>query len=339
MASPTNSSQNGGIIGVSNAASNLYVDKMTLFTGSGCFTKASANPEAPGKATVVVAAGGGGGGWDGGGGGGAGGMIIKQCHVLPASAVPVTIGAGGAGATGNNDRGDTGANSVFGSACAPITAAGGGGGGSENCAPARCGIAGGSGGGGIARCGPRAGAAGNSPAVPAPLGGPQGNPGGRAVCAGGSGGGHGSAGEDIPAPYNPSCTGGDGGAGTDVTPFFNAPSSFTFPCSACAPRGVLGGVGIYAGGGGGGSGNDNRTGGTGGGGNPAPGPLSPYRPAKVNTAGGGAGASNSPYVGGAGGSGLVIVGEKCQQPCGTAAPGVWSMQSVYSNVRAGTWTN
>ena len=108
----------------------------------------------------------------------------------------------------------------------------------------------------------------------------------------------------------------------------NVQSCFTFPCSECCPRGVLGGVGIHAGGGGGGSGNDDRTGGNGGGGNPAPGPLSPYRPAKVNTAGGGAGASNSPYVGGAGGSGLVIVGEKCQQPCGTAAQGVWSMQSV-----------
>jgi len=123
-----------------------------------------------------------------------------------------------------------------------------------------------------------------------------------------------------------------------VTPFFSVSApTFTFPCSACAPRGVLGGVGIYAGGGGGGGGNDNRTGGTGGGGNPAPGPEAANRPGKANTAGGGAGGGSSPYVGGAGGSGLVIVGEKCQQPCGASAPGVWSMNTVYEYVKDGNW--
>ena len=121
------------------------------------------------------------------------------------------------------------------------------------------------------------------------------------------------------------------------TPFFNASPSFTFPCSACAPRGVLGGAGIYAGGGGGGGGSDNRTGGTGGGGNPAPGSCAANRPGKANTAGGGAGGSTTPYVGGAGGSGLVIVGEKCQQPCGSKAPGIWSMNTVYEYVKDDNW--
>ena len=117
---------NGGIIGPPNTVSKVYTDKITVITATGCFTKSSCNPAAPGNATVVVAAGGGGGGWDAGGGGGAGGMIIKQCHPLPASAVPVTIGGGGSGANANNDKGDSGVNSVFASACAPITAAGGG---------------------------------------------------------------------------------------------------------------------------------------------------------------------------------------------------------------------
>ena len=54
---------NGGIIGPPNTVSTVYKDKITVITATGCFTKSSCNPAAPGNATVVVASGGGGGGW------------------------------------------------------------------------------------------------------------------------------------------------------------------------------------------------------------------------------------------------------------------------------------
>ena len=53
--------------------------------------------------------------------------------------------------------------------------------------------------------------------------------------------------------------------------------------------------------------------------------------------GGGAGCGNG-GAGGAGGSGLGILVEPAVS-IPKSAPGVWSMQSLYSNVRAGTWTN
>ena len=66
MASPTNSSQNGGIVGVSNTftPATCAAAKVTSFTASGTFTAAAtANVD-----YLVVAGGGGGGGSLGGGG-------------------------------------------------------------------------------------------------------------------------------------------------------------------------------------------------------------------------------------------------------------------------------
>jgi hypothetical protein len=41
-------------------------------------------------------------------------------------------------------------------------------------------------------------------------------------------------------------------------------------------------------------------------------------------------------IGGAGGSGVVIVNEPAIDR--TVASGVWSLEAVYDNVKAGTWT-
>jgi hypothetical protein len=83
---------------------------------------------------VLVVAGGGSGGTSspangGGGGGGAGGVIYNSAYQLSnASAITVTVGAGGAGQTSDTSQGNDGSNSVFGS----LTAVGGGGGGSAS---------------------------------------------------------------------------------------------------------------------------------------------------------------------------------------------------------------
>ena len=118
---PQNSSLfNGGIIGKDNTPSAS--DKVTTITSNGCFNRTTAT------ATVIVVAGGGSGGQ---GGGGAGGVLITECHPLPASSVPVTIGAGGAARASSApyaNPGTSGSNSVFGSST-PLTARGGAGGG------------------------------------------------------------------------------------------------------------------------------------------------------------------------------------------------------------------
>ena len=110
------SSMNGGIIGADNTPSPSK--KITTFTSNGCFNR-TAN-----TATVIVVAGGGGAAR---GGGGAGGVLITECHPLPASSVPVTVGAGGARYAGEctSSNATNGSNSVFGSAT-PLTATGGG---------------------------------------------------------------------------------------------------------------------------------------------------------------------------------------------------------------------
>ena len=66
---------NGGIIGPVNTVANAYVDKVTSITATGCFTKASCNACAPGKATVIVVA----------GGGGSGGGFVGICYFVRSS--------------------------------------------------------------------------------------------------------------------------------------------------------------------------------------------------------------------------------------------------------------
>ena len=171
MGSPTNSSQNGGIIGVSNAftPSSCLSAKTTSFTSSGTFTA-----QATATADYLVIAGGGGGASSVNGGGGAGGYRSSvgpsplQGSAIPVVAgvsVDVTIGAGGAGGgpgspTGTHG-GTPGANSIF-AGSTPITSTGGGRAG--YCAVARA--AGGSGGGGGASNSRPKGGAGNAGSFP-----------------------------------------------------------------------------------------------------------------------------------------------------------------------------
>ena len=102
---------NGGIIGPIQTTARS--DHQTVFTSSGNYCTPGFGP---GTASVLVVAGGGGGGGYGGGGG-AGGYRLINCHPIPGSQVPVTIGAGGAGgkSPSTGTRGSTGSNTVFGS--------------------------------------------------------------------------------------------------------------------------------------------------------------------------------------------------------------------------------
>ena len=76
-------------------------------------------PQHVSELEVLVIGGGGGGGGRSGAGGGAGGLVYSYNYpVRPGDAIPLTIGAGGAG--GNNAAGSNGNNSTFG----PITAVG-----------------------------------------------------------------------------------------------------------------------------------------------------------------------------------------------------------------------
>ena len=119
---------------------------------------------------LVVAGGGGGaaGNVMNGGGGGAGGLrkvATKSFAVSCGATIPITVGGGGAGASGTSgpncpaNQGTTGCAAVF----STITSAGGGGGGGTNTTgPLTCGKTGGSGGGG-GRSSPRAGGSGDTP--------------------------------------------------------------------------------------------------------------------------------------------------------------------------------
>ena len=133
---PRSNSMNGGIIGKDNTPSPSK--KVTTFTSNGCFTRTATT------ATVITIAGGGGASR---GGGGAGGVLITECHPLPASTVPVTVGAGGAASAQHGCRASDGSNSVFGSAT-PLTATAGGAGGGITQPGQSKGGDGGSGGGG-----------------------------------------------------------------------------------------------------------------------------------------------------------------------------------------------
>jgi hypothetical protein len=231
---------------------------------------------------VLVVAGGGGGGVssNGGGGGGAGGLIYNSAYQLTnATAITVTIGAGGVGSVGRGS-GTNGSNSVFGSS----TAIGGGrGGGHFNNGGSYSPNSGGSGGGGSYLT---AGASATSG---------QGFAGGSGAFSLGlpdpsdSGGGGGGASE---VGYNGQGNSGGGGAGGNG-------SSFT----------ISGTSTVYAGGGAGAT-NDMNTravggsGGGGGGGTPA---SKNGDNGTANTGGGGGGGNGGGGDSGNGGSGIVIV--------------------------------
>jgi len=283
--------------------------KIHTFTGPGTFTVTCAgNPAGSSTVDYLVIAGGGGGAGDAGGGGGAGGFRLSNSTCMPApltsplatptalpvtaQGYPITVGAGGSGATSGSPApaGCAGSNSVF----STITSAAGGGGASSGGSAAG---PGGSGGGG--RGGNPIGGTGNTP----PVSPPQGQPGGNGPAGGGGGGGAVCAG--TPAGPSSPTPGGAGGTGS-----FAVSSGFA-GCNGTT--GPVCGARYFAGGGGGGGdqcGVSGGTGGTGGGGagagRPAPSPAT----AGTTNTGGGGGGGGVPFpssLGGAGGSGIVII--------------------------------
>jgi len=329
---PQNSSLfNGGIIGKDNTPSAS--DKVTSFTSNGTFNRTTPS------ATVIVVAGGGSGGQGGGGGGG---VLVTACHPLPASSVPVTIGAGGAARADSApfaNPGSSGANSVFGSST-PLTATGGAGGGGHR----------GNGGGGAG--GPCA--ASNSPSSAAAWDAGTDNQGfnsgaGTGFQQGGGGGGAGQPGGSA------GTFGGIGGMGKVTLPFG-------------VPK-CLGECGFFGGGGGGqasqfGAGTSSTpvteipvgpypqalkfcTGGFGGGGqgqtkvacNSAD-PFQDPEDGDANSGGGGGavnlGYSNGPNTTGAGGSGIVVVVEPSANV--TVNSGVYKMVEQYHFKKLSKWS-
>jgi hypothetical protein len=297
--------------------------KIHTFTGDGCFVVSSlgGGPTPCAESTtvdyLVVAGGAAGGhnnsGGNSGGGGGAGGLRFSAttyCSPSPlkapaaltvsAQTYPVTVGGGGAGASGPfTTSGVPGSNSVF----STITSTGGGGGGTGGYpnpggAPAQA-RTGGSGGGGLGvnGPGPAPGAAGNTPPV-SPSQGNSGGAGNNTTChQGGGGGGFTASGQ------NGAC-GGDGGAGLAIS--------------------ITGSPVAYGGGGGGGRGSPTGPapavpqGGLGGGGNGSDNPIaggnpsgSPASSGTANTGGGGGG-TNFTNTSGSGGKGIVIIRYKFQ---------------------------
>jgi hypothetical protein len=279
-------------IPISGGTASIYSDGGTTylantFTSSGTLTVNSVS-----NIQYLVVAGGGAGSC---GGGGAGGMLTGTRSSAATGSFAVTIGAGGAGKSGNRGasglRGNSGANSVinFGT---PLTAIGGGGGGmitnvNVACTVEQRGGDGGSGGGGgtsYNSCDDGFGGAGTAG---------QGNAGGNgrgasytAWTRGAGGGGAGAAGANM--PDNTTSTAGGIGAQSSLS----------------------GTATYYAGGGGGaGGGSTSMPGGLGGGGasSEASGAVS----GTANTGGGGGGRNGGQPPGygtnSSGGSGIVIV--------------------------------
>jgi hypothetical protein len=236
---------------------------------------------------VLVVAGGGGGGYlHGGGGGGAGGLIYNSAYqITNASAITVTVGAGGAAGFQLPTNGN---NSVFGG----LTAIGGGAGGSE-VAPLD-GSNGGSGGGGSGFSTATAGGTGT--AGQGFNGGKGGFPDTNAdYGSGGGGGGAGAPGTD--GKEGADISGGAGIGGNGQAYSISGTSTY------------------YAGGGGGGLWNSTEggggAGGLGGGGTGGSGFNTQPTAGTDNTGGGGGGSKGSgggaARIGAAGGSGIVIV--------------------------------
>jgi hypothetical protein len=309
---------NGGIIGPPNTVTPAVSPVRTNQTTSGCVTLQPTTSEIE----VVMIAGGGGGGVYAGAGAGAGGLLYygpvsnaatapeatgkarngASLSVTGGSTIPITIGGGGAGSPGPGS-GSSGSNTTLTIEGTPYTLTGGGyGGGSPG--GAAPGGPGGSGGGG-------GGSGGGS------------KPGGSGIC------GQGFAGGTMPS--NGPC--GSGG-GASQAGFAGAPTGSPFPPGTYGIGGAGAGYDIadgstivyYAGGGSGASTQPGTSCVTGGFGRTTAGPGA----ATANTGRGGGGA------GGAGASGAVIIHEPGSP---AVAPGIWSLNEVYENVKDGNWTN
>jgi hypothetical protein len=267
-----------GAADFSDAATGTYTGfkYLTFSSGSGTLTVTTA-----GFADIVVCGGGGGGSTDSGGGGGAGGVLVVTNAYLPVGTLTVSVGAGGAGATGAGTEvlGKSGNGSRIGS----YFALGGGPGGNSNYS--LIGFNGGSGGGGSF------GAAGGSGITD------QGNSGGASAStsAQGAGGGGGAGGAGAAGTTS---VGGAGGAGT------------TTSIAGTTPTGAYV-AGSYALGGGGGGGCTSGTAGTGGSGGGGNGTASGTATAGAANTGGGGGGSGRYAIdrraAGNGGSGIVII--------------------------------
>jgi len=301
--------------------------KTHIFTGPGTFAVSRVALAAPNNTVdyLVVAGGGGGGQGDNcsymSGGAGAGGFRISNDLCMPApttsplanatgltvtaTSFPITVGAGGAKAPGDNAKGTAGSVTTF----STITSAGGGQGGAGT-GPDSTGGNGGSGGGGTSGGG---GGTGNTPPVSPAQGTPgsTGNPG--TSNSGGAGGGAGAAAGTPPGPN----VGSAGGAGSFISDTMIGPTapSFGTPGPVSSTRYFAGGgsaasngpynppSGVTAGGVGGG--------GNGGRGNSA---LN-AGDGTANTGGGGGGGSgcgSGTGLAGTGGSGIVIIRYKFQ---------------------------
>ena len=310
---------------VSSATSSGYTIK--TFTGPGTITFTS-----PANVEVLLVAGGGGGAGIGGGGG-AGGFIYQSRYRINAGVYPVSVGTGGAGATGWTTA-DVGSGNP--SQFATLEATGGGAG-VMYYYPAAGGTSGGlawpaeKGNGGSGGGGPGGHI---SPVYGGIYGGPgstrsgTGNvcviPGGSGVAGQGHPGGSGSHGNgsgfgSFPGPGTVYVGGGGGGAGSRGASI-RSTDDFRTGGRALASS-ISGSQAFYAGGGGGGGhgpgayqnyGAGNSPGGGGGGGQAGdyggPGGSKPGTTGTSNTGGGGGGGTHpSPGVSGAGGPGVVII--------------------------------
>lgn len=251
--------------------SNNINYKVHTFTSSGTFTVSNS-----GEVDYLVIAGGGSGGAQHGGGGGAGGYRAGSNFSVPAGSYSITVGAGGAFATGASpNSGSSGTNSVFSS----ITSLGGGWGEGWSAGAGNTAGSGGSGGGASLNGTGGAGTSG------------QGYAGGSSTSSstfpngGGGGGGSAGVGEDS---INLTRA-GNGGSGTTST---------------------ITGISVTrAGGGGGGSHSPHAigTGGSGGGGDGGIGNSGAGVAGVVNTGSGGGGSGSNATNSGSGASGIVIV--------------------------------
>mgnify|MGYP003146593651 CR=1 FL=1 len=311
-----------------NATLTVGNFKTHVFTSPGTFCVSNAgNAGGSNKVDYHVVAGGGGssaytGNNQGMGGGGAGGFrqsnsvgcisaslmspVAATCGLsVPASAIPVVVGSGGAGGNLPNPDSNIGGAAGSVSTFLSITSAGGG---LSNVLQTGSNGSGGSGaGGGRGNSTTQTGGAGNTPPVSPPQGNPggdgtplseQGSPAPAPSRNGGGGGGAGAVGADGGSPGS-----GAGGIGSFLADAFVGPTAPSY-----GTTGPVSNVRYYAGGGGGAGGSSAEPGGSGGGGAGARGGPD-GGDGTTNTGGGGGGSNCTSYPGrgGNGGSGIVMI--------------------------------
>ena len=244
--------------------------------------------------TMLVVGGGGSGGCDYGGGGGAGGLIYKATHAVTAQTYDWVRGAGAAGQTSGETRGNNGADSTFtiNGGATEFTAKGGGAGGAETDTAGQDGGSGGGDGNGSGITGgneTQTGQAGDSGTYG--FGNDGGKPSEDSNHNVGGGGGAGSAGGAGVVLKS-----GDGGTGKDYSTIFGT---------------AVGASGWFASGGGGGwTSNGNSQAGTAsaGGGSNGGTPLNGASSAATALTGGGSGGgAETNGASGNGGTGIILM--------------------------------